>query len=132
MTTGIDPQPLEQQRGTDVAHRDRGGLAAPGRVEHHRLLHKARARAQQSIELSAGFEFIQPSKGSDHALAHLIAGALALHDLQVDASLRLFAAKVHARLARGAHRLPQITTRSIKTVTATWHYMFSNFVYQTQ
>ncbi|HWW20089.1 MAG TPA: hypothetical protein VNZ06_04740, partial [Steroidobacteraceae bacterium] len=93
MTTGIDPQSLEQQRGADVAHRDRGGLAAPGRVEHHRLLHKAGARAQQSIELSAGFEFIQPSKRSDHALAHLLAAAVALHDLQVDASLRLFAAK---------------------------------------
>ena len=93
LTAGLCPKSLEQQCRTDTAHRDRGYLAGPRRIQHHRLLHEARARAQQSIELPAGLEFIQPSECSDHALTHLIAGTVAFDDLQVDASLRLLAAE---------------------------------------
>ena len=98
LAAGLCPKPLEQQCRTDAAHRDRGHLSGPRRIQHHRLLHEARARAQQSIELPAGLEFIQPSECSDHPLTHLIAGAVAFDDLQIDASLRLLAAEVHARI----------------------------------
>ena len=71
---GLLPQPLEQQRRADAAHRDRRRVAIPGSIQHHRLLDETRARAQQPIELSAGFEFIEPSQCRDDALTHLIAG----------------------------------------------------------
>jgi hypothetical protein len=103
---------------------DGRGVASPGSVEQHCLPHEARARTQQPIQLPAGLEFIQSSEGRDHALTHLLAGAVALDDLQVDASLRLLAAEVHARLGVGAHRLPQISAMSMDNITYTWHYIF--------
>jgi hypothetical protein len=110
---------------------DGRGVASPGSVEHHRLPHEARAGAQQPIELPAGLEFIQSSKGRDHALAHLLAGAVALDDLQVDASLRLLAAEVHARLGVGAHRLRQTCVLSMDIITMAWHYMFGRITTHT-
>ena len=76
---------------------DRRSIAGPSRIQNHRLLDEARAGADQPIELSAGLELIQPPQGGDHALPYLIAGSMALDDLQVDAPLRLLAAEVHAR-----------------------------------
>ena len=100
LAAGLLPQPLEQQRRADASHRDGRSITGPGGIQHHRLLGEARTRAQQPIELAGGFEFVQPPERRDHPLAHLIAGPMALHDLQVDAPLRLFAAEVHVRLDR--------------------------------
>ena len=75
-----------------------GASSGAGRIEHHRLAGEARARAQQPIELPAGLEFLEPSERRDHPLAHLIAGAVAFDDLQVDAPGRGLAAEIHARL----------------------------------
>ena len=52
---GLLPHPLEGERRTDPARGDRRRLAAVERVEHDRLLGKARARAQQPLQLSARF-----------------------------------------------------------------------------
>jgi len=106
LTAGLHPESLEQQCRTDAAYGYRGYLSGPHRIQHHRLLHEARARAQEAIKLPASLEFIQPSECRDHALTHLITGTVAFDDLQVDASLRLLAAEIHARLGVGAHRLP--------------------------
>src|ERR1700730_7872576 len=92
------PQPFEQQRRADAPHRDGGGIAGSGSVEHHRLLDETCTRAQQTIELPTGLEFIETSQCGDDALPHLIARSVALHDLQVDAPLRLLAAEIHVRL----------------------------------
>src|SRR5580700_8016989 len=98
VAAGLPPQPFEQQRRADAPYRDGGGIAGPGSVEHHRLLDETRTRAEQPIELSAGFEFIEASQCGDDALPHLIARSVALHDLQVDAPLRLLPAEIHVRL----------------------------------
>ena len=68
---------------------NRGHLSGPRRIQHHRLLHGAGARAQEFIQWPAGLEFIQPSECRDHALTHLIPGNVTFDDLQVDATLRL-------------------------------------------
>ena len=98
VAAGLLPQPFAQQRRADAPYRDGGGIAGSGSVEHHRLLDETRTRAQQPIELSAGFEFIEASQRGDDALPHLITRSVALHDLQVDAPLRLLAAEIHVRL----------------------------------
>ena len=100
LAAGLLPQSLEQQSGADAPHSNLWGIAGPRGIQHHRLLDEARTGAKQSIELSAGFELIQSTQCRDHPLANLIAGTVALHDLQVDAPLRLFAAEVHVRLDR--------------------------------
>jgi hypothetical protein len=53
------------------------------------LTHEAGAGTQQPVELPAGLQFIQPSERRDHTLTHLIAGAVAFDDLQLEAPLRL-------------------------------------------
>src|SRR5580704_751949 len=98
VAAGLLPQPFEQQRRAEAPHCDGGGIAGSGSVEHHRLLDETRTRAQQPIELSTGFEFIEPSQCGDDALPHPIARSVALHDLQVDAPLRLLPAEIHVRL----------------------------------
>ena len=98
LATGLCPQTLEQQRRADATHGDRETRVLARGLQHHRLLRQAGAGTQHAIERSAGFEFVEPAQGSDHALAHLIADALALDDLQVDASLRLLAAEIHMRI----------------------------------
>jgi len=126
------PQPLEQQGGADAAHRDRWGFATACGIQHHSLPHEACSRAQQSIELAAGFKFIQPSQRGNHPLADLIAGAMALHDLQIDATLRLLAAEIHARLDGGAHRITRTSLPSSRNAAHTWHYIFGKYTTCTQ
>jgi len=124
LTAGVCPEPFKQQCRADTVDSDGWGVASPGSVEHHRLPHEARAGAQQPIELPAGLEFIQSAKRCDHALTHLLAGAVALDDLQVDAPLRLLAAEVHTRLGVGAHRLRPTCVLSMGIITMAWHYIF--------
>src|SRR5215472_12559080 len=88
LAAGLLPQPLEQQGGADAAYRDRRSIATACGIEHHRLTDETGTRAQQSIELPAGLEFVQPSQRGNHPLADLLTGAMALHDLQIDAALR--------------------------------------------
>jgi hypothetical protein len=96
LAPGFRPQSFEHQGWADALHGDGGRITGPGRIQNHRLLDEARAGTDQPIELSAGLELIQPPQGGDHALPYLIAGSMALDDLQVDAPLRLLAAEVHA------------------------------------
>ena len=53
--------------------------------EHHRLAGEARARSQQPLQLPAFLQLLVPSKRGDHLLAHLVAVAAALDDLQIGA-----------------------------------------------
>jgi hypothetical protein len=41
-------------------------------------------------------------------LADLIAAAVAFDDLQIEPTLRLLAAEIHARLDEGAHRITDV------------------------
>src|SRR5262249_44240888 len=124
LAANLLPQPLEQQGGADAVHCDRRSIAIACGIEHHCLPHKTGTGAQQSIELPAGLEFVQPSQCGDHPLADLVTGAMALHDLQIEATLRLLAAEIHARLDEGAHRITQISQPSIRNIDQTWHYIF--------
>ena len=53
--------------------------------EHHRLAGEARARSQQPLQLPAFLQLLVTSKRGDHLLAHLVAVAAALDDLQIGA-----------------------------------------------
>lgn len=101
---------------------NRWGIAGPGGIQHHRLLDEACTGTQQSIELPAGFEFIQPTECRDHPLAHLITRAVAFHDLQEDCVPTAVCGQSPCVTRCGAHRLAQITASSMKNIVQTWHY----------
>ena len=62
---------------------DRGIIA--GRAQHHGLGRKARPRANQPFQLAARLQLVEPPERGDHLLAHLVAVAAALDDLQIGA-----------------------------------------------
>ena len=97
-TTGLLPQPLEHQRRPDPAHSDLEGCVIAGRAQDHGLRRKARARTQQPLQLAAGLQLLETSQRRDHLLAHLVAIAAALDDLQIGAPGRGLAAEVHREL----------------------------------
>src|ERR1700760_2240957 len=53
---------------------------------------------------------------------------MALHDLQIEATLRLLAAKIHASLDKGAHRITRIAQQSTEDRVRTWHYIFGRSI----
>ena len=81
---GLLPQPLEDQR-PDAAAGDLHSAVVRDGGEHHRLAGEARARSQQPLQLPAFLQLLVPSKRGDHLLAHLVAVAAALDDLQIGA-----------------------------------------------
>jgi hypothetical protein len=97
-------------------------------VEHHRLLDEAHTRAQEPIELSAGFEFIEPSQCGDDALPHLIARSAAPRS----------AGRCAPMTACGGNTC---TTRTVRTdcayvvvqstrdITITWHYQYCQVLF---
>ena len=92
---GLFPQPLEHQRWSDAAdgNLDRGFIG--GRAQHHSLGRKPRARAHQPLQLATRLQILEASQRRDHLLTHLVTLAPALHDLQIGASGRGLATKVH-------------------------------------
>jgi len=82
---GLLPQPLEHQRRPDAAAGDLHSAVVRDGREHQRLAGEARARSQQPLQLPAFLQLLVPSKRNDHLLAHLIAVAAALDDLQIGA-----------------------------------------------
>ena len=92
------PQPLKHQCRPDPTDRnlDRGIIV--GRAQHHRLGRKARTRAQQPLQLAARPQLVETPEGRDHLLTDLVAVAAALDDLQIGASGRRLAAKIHCGL----------------------------------
>ena len=92
---GLLPQPLEHQPRPDPARGNLHCSFIAGRAQHHGLGRKSRARAQQPLELAARLQFLETPERRDHLLADLIAVAAALDDLQIGASGRGLAAKVH-------------------------------------
>ncbi len=109
-TTGLFPQALESERRPDAPSRSNRRFAAVERVEHDRLVGKARSRAQQPLQLPALPQLVDPPERGDHLLAHRRAFASALDDLQIGAAARGLPAEIHgswlvARLERGAHTI---------------------------
>src|SRR5574337_553130 len=92
---GLLPQSLEGERRPDAARADRRRLAPVERVEHDRLLRKARPRAQQPLQLSARLQVLDPPERGDHLLADRRAIAPALDDLQIGAAARGLLAEIH-------------------------------------
>ena len=92
---GLLPQPLEHQRRPDATDRnlDRGIIA--GRAQHHGFGRKARTRTHQPLQLAARLQLLETPERGDHLLAHLVAVAVALDDLQIGAAGRGLAAEVH-------------------------------------
>jgi len=82
---GLFPQSLEYQPRSNAPYRylNRGIIAR--RAQHHGLGRKARARAQQPLQLAARLQILEASQRRDHLLTHLITVAAALHDLQIGA-----------------------------------------------
>src|SRR5208283_891671 len=64
------PQPLERQRRPEAPGRDHLRLAAIKRVEHDRLVGKARPRAQKPLQLPALLQLVDPPQGGDNLLAY--------------------------------------------------------------
>src|SRR5271166_2606093 len=89
------PHPLEDERRTDAAGRDRRRLAAVERVEHDRLLGEPRPRAQQALQLPARLQLVDPPERGDHLLADRGALAPALDDLQIGATAGGLLAEIH-------------------------------------
>jgi len=98
---GLFPQPLERQRRPDPSRRDRRRLAAIERVEHDRLVSKARPGAEQPVQLPALLQILDPSERGDHLLADRCAFAPAFDDLQIDASARDLLAQIHGARQSG-------------------------------
>jgi len=82
---GLFPQSLEYQPRSNAPYRylNRGIIAR--RAQHHGLGRKARARAQQPLQLAARLQALETPQRRDHLLTHLITVAAALHDLQIGA-----------------------------------------------
>jgi len=123
------PHPLEGERRTDAPGRDCRRLAAVERVEHDRLVGKPRARAQQSLQLPALVEILDPPERGDHLLADRRALAPALDDLQIGAAAGGLLAEIHGgeprrRLNLGAHRLRQESRKIKQNRQTKWHYTF--------
>src|SRR5262249_46996454 len=77
-----------------------------GRAQHHGLGREPRARTQQPFQLTARLQILVTSQRHDHLLTHLLARAAARDDLQIGASGRGLAAKVHdASVCWYAHRV---------------------------
>ena len=119
---GLLPQPLEHQRRPDAARCNLRGRVVGDRPQHHRLLGKPRARAQQPFQLAAGAQILVTPECRDHLLANLIAFAPALDDLQIGAPARSLAAEVHRRL-RGAYRVAKWPAKINDETPKTWHYI---------
>jgi hypothetical protein len=104
---GFLPQPLEYQRRSDAANRNPDCGIIGGRAQHHGLGCEPRTRAQQPLQLAARLQILETSERGDHLLAHLIALAAALDDLQIGTPGRGLAAKVHggASACWCAHRV---------------------------
>ena len=92
---GLLPQPLEHQRWPDATDRDLDRRIIAGRAQHHGLGRKARTRAHQPFQLTARLQLVEAPERGDHLLAHLVAVAAALDDLQIGASGRGLAAEIH-------------------------------------
>jgi hypothetical protein len=92
---GLLPQPLEHQRRSDATDCDLDRRIIAGRAQHHGLGRKARTRAHQPFQLTARLQLVEAPERGDHLLAHLIAVAAALDDLQIGAPGRGLAAEVH-------------------------------------
>ena len=127
---GLLPHPLEGERRTDAARRDRRRLAAVERVEHDRLVGEARPRAQKPLQLPALLQILDPPERGDNLLAHRRALAPALDDLQVGAAARgLFFGntwrKAWRRLDDGAHRIRQDSRTIKQNRRKTWHYILA-------
>ena len=91
------PHPLEGERRTDAPGRDRRRLATVERVEHDRLVGKARPGAQEPLQLPARLQILDPPERGDHLLAHRGALAPAFDDLQIGAAARGLLAEIHGR-----------------------------------
>jgi len=84
-TAGLLPQPLEDQRRPDPTHCDLDGGIIARRAQHHGFGCKARTRPHQPLQLAARLQLVETPKRGDHLLAHLLAVAAALDDLQIGA-----------------------------------------------
>ena len=114
------PQPLKHQRRPDPAHGDRRILLRG--AQHKGLGGKARARAQQALQLPAGLQLVPAPERRDHLLAHPIALASARDDLQVDTPTRGLLAKVHGD-SRGAHRIAANGNSNQAKSIKTWRHL---------
>jgi hypothetical protein len=114
---GLLPQPIEHQRRPDAMDRnlDRGIIA--GRAQHHGFGRKARTRTHQPLQLAARLQLLKTPKRGDHLLAHLVAVAAALNDLQIGAAGRSLAAEVHSddSACWCAHRIVIRSNNQIKS-----------------
>ena len=127
---GLLPHPLEGERRTDAARRDRRRLAPVERVEHDRLVGEARPRAQKPLQLPALPQLLDPPEGRDHLLAHRRALAPALDDLQIGAAARGLFAEIHGGMPGADSMLVRTESAAIpRTIKQnrrkTWHYIFA-------
>src|SRR5262249_2267721 len=123
---GLLPQPLEHQRWSDPMHGDLERRIVVGRAQHHGLGRKARARAHQPFQLAASLQRLETPERGDHLLAHLLAVAAALDDLQIGAPGRGLAAEGHGGDSRaGAHTESRFDQEIKLNQLKTWHYTFA-------
>ena len=92
---GLAPQAFEDERRADAAHGARRGGALRERVDDDGLCGKAGAGAQQPLQLPALAQILDPPERGDDPLAHLVAVAMALDDLEISAPARGLLAKIH-------------------------------------
>src|SRR5258708_6376714 len=94
--SSVTPPPIVlAPRRPDVPCGNGQRLLVAGGLQHHGLGGESGARAQQAFELARGSKLVEPAERGDDLLAHLVAGATALDDLQVAASGGLLFAEVH-------------------------------------
>jgi hypothetical protein len=105
---GLRPRPLEHQSGTEPAHLDFARRTFLHGREHHRLGGKARARAQQPLELAARRQLVEAAERGNHLLTDARALAPGVDDLEVGAPAGGLLAEVH-----GATRLVARTESQI-------------------
>src|SRR5262249_57312318 len=112
-------------RRPDPADRnlDRGIIGC--RAQYHGLGRKPRARTQQPFQLAARLQILVTSQRHDHLLTHLLACAAALDNLQIGASGRSLAAKVHGVLRMLVRTQSRDSFEKFNSnPQKTWHYIF--------
>jgi hypothetical protein len=83
VTTGLLPEPLEDQGGSDASGGDGGELSFGVGREQEDGLSQASPRGQQGIELASLLPLVEPSQGGDDPLSGSPALPAVLDDLEV-------------------------------------------------
>ncbi|MBV8173569.1 MAG: hypothetical protein JO151_03275 [Verrucomicrobia bacterium] len=70
-------------------------LSSGMRIDDREVLTVAQSRTHQSLEPSAGLEFIEPAKSAEDLLTHLFTLAHAMDDLEILIGTGTFNSKKH-------------------------------------